>query len=180
MLSIISLIVVLLSSALNFTGILCIYMFQVLLLALLVSVAAFRPYTRPAVSTKRFLFGAPEPKKDELKKDGGGGMFGGMGNIMDQMKKAQEIAKKAEVVNRELMNTVIQGQDPAGLCVATYNGLGTPISMRITEAGIAQGAEALSLAASQAMVDGYAKAQSSMMTKMQAMYADSGINMPLK
>ena len=32
-----------------------------------------------------------------------------MGNIMDSMKKAQEIAKQAEVINKELMGTVVVG-----------------------------------------------------------------------
>ena len=32
-----------------------------------------------------------------------------MGNLMDSMKKAQEIAKQAEVINKELMGTVVVG-----------------------------------------------------------------------
>ena len=38
-----------------------------------------------------------------------------MGNIMDQMKKAQEIAQKAEVINRELMETSVVGSG-SNLC----------------------------------------------------------------
>ena len=38
----------------------------------------------------------------------------GMGNIMESMKKAQEIAKQAEVVNKELMETKVSGKDPSG------------------------------------------------------------------
>ena len=33
----------------------------------------------------------------------------GMGNIMDSMKKAQEIAKQAEVINKQLMETIVIG-----------------------------------------------------------------------
>lgn len=36
-------------------------------------------------------------------------LFPGMGNLMDSMKKAQEIAKQAEVINKELMGTVVVG-----------------------------------------------------------------------
>jgi hypothetical protein len=36
-------------------------------------------------------------------------LFLGMGNLMDSMKKAQEIAKQAEVINKELMGTVVVG-----------------------------------------------------------------------
>ena len=32
-----------------------------------------------------------------------------MGNIMDSMKKAQEIAKQAEVINKQLMETIVIG-----------------------------------------------------------------------
>ena len=35
-----------------------------------------------------------------------------MGNMMENMKKAQEIAKQAEVLNKELAQTAIVGQDP--------------------------------------------------------------------
>ena len=105
-------------------------------------------------------------------------MFGGMGNIMDQMKKAQEIAKKAEILNKELTNVIVQGQDPSGQCIANYNGVGVPISMKISDSLLSQGSEAVSLAASQAMVDGYTKSQQTMMSRMQAMYAEAGVNLP--
>ena len=57
------------------------------------------------------LFGNPSdnnPKNSPAKKDGGG-MFGGMGNIMESMKKAQEIAKQAEVLQKEMSETIITG-----------------------------------------------------------------------
>lgn len=36
-------------------------------------------------------------------------LFAGMGNLMDSMKKAQEIAKQAEGINKELMGTIVVG-----------------------------------------------------------------------
>ena len=36
----------------------------------------------------------------------------GMGNMMESMKKAQEIAKQADVLNRELAVIAIVGADP--------------------------------------------------------------------
>jgi DNA-binding protein YbaB len=106
----------------------------------------------------------------------GGGMFGGMGNMMEQMKKAQEMAKKAEQLNKDLMNVYINGQDPSGQVTSTYNGLGVPMSMKVSESILAQGADAVSLATSQAMVDGYTKSQAAMMQKVQSMYAEAGVN----
>jgi DNA-binding protein YbaB len=129
-------------------------------------------------STKKFLFGNPEPPKNTPAKKPDGGMFGGMGNLMESMKKAQEIAKQAEVVNKELMDTAVVGNDPSGQAFATFNGLGMPIGLKVSDALVAQGAEAVSLAASQAMVDGHAKSQNAMMTKMQALYSGAGVPVP--
>jgi DNA-binding protein YbaB len=130
-------------------------------------------------STSRNLFGNPEPQKNASpaeKKDGG--MFGGMGNLMDSMKKAQEIAKQAEVVNRELAGTMIIGKDPAGEITTTFNGLGQPIGIKISDSMLTQGSEAVSLAATQAMVDGHTKSQETMIRRMQELYAGAGIPMP--
>lgn len=83
----------------------------VLLFALYAVVAAFRsvPVNR-IVTTRVNLFGNNEPSRDNgnmpAKKDGG--LFGGMGNLMESMKKAQEIAKQAEVMNKELSSQVVQ------------------------------------------------------------------------
>ena len=105
-------------------------------------------------------------------------MFGGMGNLMDSMKKAQEIAKQAEVVNKELMDTVIMGQDPSGAVFATFNGLGVPVGLKISDSIMEQGAEAVSLASTQAMVDAHKKSQNAMMEKMSALYSGAGVPMP--
>ena len=121
-------------------------------------------------STQRYLFGnTPEPSKSTPEKKDGG-LFGGMGNIMDSMKKAQEIAKQAEIVNKELMDTVIIGSEPSGQVQATFNGLGMPIGIKLSDSILGSGSEAASLAATQAMVDAHAKAQNAMMAKMQALY----------
>jgi DNA-binding protein YbaB len=128
--------------------------------------------------TSRNLFGNPEPSKDNAPAKKDGGMFGGMGNLMDSMKKAQEIAKQAEVVNKELQDTVIMGQDPSGSVFATFNGLGVPVGLKIADSIMDQGAEAVSLASTQAMVDAHKKSQEAMMTKMSALYSGAGVPMP--
>jgi DNA-binding protein YbaB len=97
---------------------------------------------------------------------------------MDSMKKAQEIAKQAEVVNKELMETKVVGNDPSMQVYATFNGLGIPIGMKVSDAILAQGAEAVSLACTQAMADGHTKSQAVMMQRMQALY--SGVAPPQK
>lgn len=132
----------------------------------------------PRISTRRNLFGNPEPKDNAPANKKDGGMFGGMGNLMDSMKKAQEIAKQAEVVNKELMDTVIMGQDPSGAVFATFNGLGVPVGLKISDSIMEQGAEAVSLASTQAMVDAHKKSQEAMMAKMSALYSGAGVPMP--
>lgn len=99
--------------------------------------------------------------------------------MMEAMKKAQEMAKQAETVNKELMDTMVVGQDPSGMIITTFNGVGIPISMKIAD-GFAQGksADELSLACSQAMIDGHKRSQQAMVAKMQKMYADAGVPMP--
>ena len=136
-----------------------------------------RAFIKPS-NTALNLFGNPEndkkpaPKKD----DKGGGMFGGMGNLMDSMKKAQEIAKQAEVVNKELMETQVTGGDPSGQVISTFNGLGVPVSLQVSSSlASTADAEAISKACTKAMIDGHTKSQEQMMQKMQAMYAGSGL-----
>ena len=152
------------------------------LLALLASANAFsRSATRiklasgtraPSSATKLNLFGSPEPPKNQpAKKDGGGGgLFGMGGGMMDKMKQAQEMMKKAEEINKELMDTAVIGQDKEGQVFATFNGMAMPVGIKIPDSVLAQGSEAASLAATQAIIDAHTKAQGVMMGKMQAMY----------
>jgi len=125
---------------------------------------------RNGICTSKWLFGNPEPPKTPPAKKDGGGLFGGMGGgMMDKMKQAQEIMKKAEEVNRELQETMIMGQDKDGQVFATFNGMAMPVGLKISESALAQGSEAVSLAATQAMIEAHAKAQQTMMKKMQSM-----------
>ena len=148
----------------------------------LACVSAFGVQTRVAMrsSTSVNLFGNPDDKPSETSKKDGGGMFGGMGNLMESMKKAQEIAKQAEVVNKELMNEVVECKDSSGDVTALYNGLGVPISIKISDALAAKDAESISLACTEAMVAGHTKAQEAMMSRMQAMYSGAGLPVPPK
>ena len=111
-----------------------------------------------------------------------------MGNMMESMKKAQEIAKMSGIINKELMELNVVGNgnyyewqrsvwlkclflsskrsichhdatDPAQQVFATYNGMGMPIGIKISDQMATQGGEAVSLACTQAMQDGYKKSQ---------------------
>lgn len=143
-----------------------------------VNAFVFKPTTVARGSTHKYLFGNPEPPKGNSPAKKDGGMFGGMGNLMESMKKAQEIAKQAEVVNKELSETSVVGNDPSGQVFATFNGLGVPVGLKLSDAVLGQGSEAASLAATQALLDGHAKSQQVMMQKMQQLYGNAGIAPP--
>lgn len=49
--------------------------------------------------------------------------------------------------------------------------MGAPISVKVSDSILAQGAEAVSIAASQAVVDAHMKSQQAMVQKMQALYS---------
>ena len=96
--------------------------------------------------------------------------------LMDSMKKAQEIAKQAEVVNKELMETQVTGGDPSGQVISTFNGLGVPQNLQVSANIASSGdADAISKACTQAMLDGHSKSQEQMMKRMQAMYGGAGL-----
>lgn len=131
--------------------------------------------------TRRNLFGNPEPKSNnQPAKKEGGGLFGGMGNMMEQMKKAQEIAKQAEVLQKELVDTIVIGSDSSGQVQASYNGLGVPISMKLSESVLSESADTISQMCTNAMIDGHTKAVSQMQQRMTSMYGGFGIGGPQK
>lgn len=128
--------------------------------------------------TSKFLFGNSEPKNVPEKKNGGGGMFGGMGNMMEAMKKAQDMAKQAELMNKELESTFITGYDTSGDVVATFNGIGKPIGVKVADSILALGGDAVSLAVTQAVLDAHAKSNNAMMGRVKDMYGSLGLPTP--
>lgn len=152
-------------------------------LAILTFSLGFRNMERNALQlrrfpTARFLFGSPEPPKAPAPKKEGGGLFGNMGNMMDTMKKAQEIAKQGEALNKELQELLITASDPSGQVEATFTGLTTPVGVKVSEGILSHGAEAVSLATTQAVIAAHQKSSQTMMSKMQALYAQFGLPMP--
>jgi DNA-binding YbaB/EbfC family protein len=118
--------------------------------------------------------GIPKNTLDSKK----GGMFGGMGDMMGALKKAQEMAKQLEQMNSELESTHITGKDTTGTVTATFNGMSKPVSIKVSDSLLAQGADAVSLAVTQAVVDGYTKSQTATVGKMQELYSKAGLPMP--
>lgn len=154
-----------------------------LVLSLLAFGLGFRLVEHKALQARRFpsalfLFGTPEPPKSPAPKKEGGGLFGNMGNMMDTMKKAQEIAKQGEALNKELQELLVTASDPSGQVEATFTGLTTPVGVKVSEGILSLGAEAVSLATTQAVLAAHQKSSQTMMSKMQALYAQFGLPMP--
>ena len=134
--------------------------------------------SQKATNIPRHLFGRSEPPKIVPDKNNGGGMFGGMGNMMESLKKAQEMAKQAETINKELEAQVVTGKDPSGMVTCTFNGMTKPINLEVNDALLSQGAAAVSQATTQAMLDAHKKSQDLMMRRMQEVYAGLGLPIP--
>eukprot|EP01038_Epipyxis_sp_PR26KG_P006729 gene6729-9222_t len=150
----------------------------VTIFAIIVSVNGFRTGNagKFLTSTRQNLFGnSPPPSNNTPAEKKDGGMFGGMGNLMEGMKKAQEIAKLSEQLNKELAATVVQGTDPSGQVTCTFSGLGMPVSIKISDSLLSQGSEAVSIASTQAMVDTHAKTQQEMMNRLKDIYGRMGV-----
>ena len=116
--------------------------------------------------TKRFLFGTPEPPKNQPPAKNDGGLFGNMGNMMENLKKAQELAKEYERSMKELSETSVTATDPSGQVTATFTGVGTPVGIKVSESIAGQSAEVISAAATQAMMNAHAKAHKEMAAKL--------------
>lgn len=97
---------------------------------------------------------------------------------MESMKKAQEIAKQAELLNKELAETMLTTKDASGQVSVTFNGLGVPVAIQFSDSILTQGSDAVSAASTQALREGYEKSQASMIARMQSLYANAGIALP--
>jgi len=145
---------------------------------LLASSTAFRtivPHRAAIVVpvSRRYLFGSPEPPKDKK-----GGMFGGLGDMMGNMKKMQEVTKLAQELQKDLAETIVVGQDGNNLVVVTYTATGKPISMKISEEAMNKGADALSAAASKAMLSAHEKGTEVAKSKTEDLFKRFGIPIP--
>mmetsp|Transcript_24398 Transcript_24398/g.73219 ORF Transcript_24398/g.73219 Transcript_24398/m.73219 type:complete len:155 (-) Transcript_24398:25-489(-) len=139
------------------------------ILIALAAAHAFAPRTlRTAPQTRRHLFGGG--KKD----GGGGGALGQVAGVMDQFKKAQEIAKKSQELQQELAAAEFEGSDEGGLVTFTMNGQQGPV--KCTAPGFdGADAETLGKAYLEAMQKAQANSLAAMNEKMQALYKSVGL-----
>lgn len=94
--------------------------------------------------------------------------FSGLGELMNNLKKAQDLALEAEEFNKEFAKQSFQGKDDRGLVTATFNGMAEPTGITFTDAVLQLGADTVAAAAMQALSQGHLKAKNAAMQRLQS------------
>lgn len=92
--------------------------------------------------------------------------LGGLGNIMDAMKKAQEFTSVAKDLQDELKNTEIEASVRDGQVTVTMTGQQVPVKVEVTDDLVAQGSEQVSAAVTEAVIAAHTKSSQYMKEKM--------------
>ena len=139
--------------------------------ALLVTPAPFaaRAAARGARPCPRMLFGGG-------KSEGEGGM-GGL-NMMETIKKAQQVGVKVKELQEELQNTEVEATAADGGVTVSVSGAQVPISVTVSDAVLAQGAEAVSAAVSLAAKEAHKNSMNYAKERMTELYTEIGLPMP--
>lgn len=158
-----------------------IMLYLIVLFSLLSCAFAFRtgfPHTVAfsTLTSRRNLFGTSEPPKEDKKK--GGGMFGGIGDMMGNMKKMAEVTKSAQILQKELSETVVVCTDDNNLVVANYSCDGKPISVNISEEGLTKSKEELSAAVTMAVKAAAKKGMDLAKSRTDELFKQYGIPVP--
>ncbi|GMH61037.1 hypothetical protein TrRE_jg10323 [Triparma retinervis] len=125
---------------------------------------------RGGVPSKTYLnlFGG---KKSKDSQPGGGGPMAGMGNMMEQMKKAQEIAKKTQDLQASLGKLEITGS--SGGVTVVMTGQQKPVSVTLPDD--IGGGEELSRDVERAIGQAQEKSMENMGREMQKLYGELGL-----
>jgi len=117
------------------------------------------------------LFGG----KKEGSKESSSGPGGGMGNMMEQFKKAQEIGKRTQEMQKELEAMEVVGMDSGGGVKCVVTGQNKPLRVEFGDGVLEGGAEAVSKAVSEALIDAHAKGTEISAKKMMVLYQELGL-----
>eukprot|EP00898_Chlorokybus_atmophyticus_P004459 jgi/Chlat1/5013/Chrsp32S04975 len=127
---------------------------------------------RRPVQPVRAIFGG---NKDDGEKKGGG-LFGNMGNLMESVKKAQQVVQvEAVKVQKELAATNFEGFSDNELVKVVLSGNQEPRGAEVTEAAMELGAEAMSKMINEAYTDAHQKSVQAMAERMKALATQLGI-----
>ena len=110
------------------------------------------------------------------KSEGEGGM-GGL-NMMETIKKAQQVGVKVKELQEELQNTEVEATAADGGVTVSVSGAQVPISVTVSDAVLAQGAEAVSAAVSLAAKEAHKNSMNYAKERMTELYTEIGLPMP--
>ena len=101
-------------------------------------------------------------------KEGEGG--GGMGNMMETIKKAQQVGVKVKELQEELQETEIEAVAANGGVTVVISGAQVPISVDVTAELLEQGADAVSEAVSLAAKEAHTNSMEYAKQRMSELY----------
>merc|ERR1711957_341791 len=110
---------------------------------------------------------------------GGGGKEGEGGglNMMETIKKAQQVGVKVKELQEELTNTEVEATSASGGVTVTISGAQVPISVTVTDELLAQGTDAVSDAVSVAVKEAHTNSVEYAKGRMAELYKDIGLPM---
>ncbi|KAK4534072.1 hypothetical protein CDCA_CDCA01G0097 [Cyanidium caldarium] len=109
------------------------------------------------------------------KKQGGGGLFGGLGNLMDAMKKAQEFSKSAQALQEELKSIELEATSADGRVRVVITGQQVPVRVEIADDLIAEGNPAVSDAVTEAVKEAHKLSAERMKTQLGQLTQNFGL-----
>mmetsp|Transcript_19216 Transcript_19216/g.24935 ORF Transcript_19216/g.24935 Transcript_19216/m.24935 type:complete len:153 (-) Transcript_19216:190-648(-) len=116
------------------------------------------------------LFGGGQKKE-------GGGALSNVAGVMDQFKKAQQIAKRSNELQQELAATTVEGASVDGKIIFKVTGQQTPETVTIADFESYDGAS-LSASLTEALKTAQDKSLQVMNDKMQELYKEIGFGGP--
>jgi DNA-binding protein YbaB len=118
--------------------------------------------SRPPIPTEN------NPNSNPLNKLGG---F----NFVEGMKKAQEMMKKMEEIQKSLGETVVTHSDPTGMIQVSFTGTGVPVKVSVNDNFLSLTAVDASTILSDTLKSGHASALHHMELSVKDMYASLGL-----
>ena len=111
---------------------------------------------------------------------GGGGKDGEGGglNMMETIKKAQQVGVKVKELQEELQATEIEAVAADGGVTVVISGAQVPISVSVTPELLAKGADAVSQAVSVAAKEAHTNSMEYAKERMSGLYGEIGLPMP--
>mmetsp|Transcript_3595 Transcript_3595/g.8593 ORF Transcript_3595/g.8593 Transcript_3595/m.8593 type:complete len:157 (+) Transcript_3595:42-512(+) len=116
--------------------------------------------------------------QSEEKKGGPFGAFGGMGNFMDTMKKAQSLASSAKDMEQQLKATEIEASSEDGLVRVVVTGQQVPVKVEIAPELLEQGHEKVEEVVTETMKAAHAKSVANAQQMIRDLSSSLGLPTP--